>query len=68
MHLNDFELQVEAQYRVEDLRRLARPFRHADRSPRVRIAMAHALIAVANQIWRDERMPAEPATGKVALT
>lgn len=68
MYLNDFELQVLSQNRIEDLRNLARASHAARRQPRVRIALAHALIAVANQVWRDEDATAEPAPGTVALT
>lgn len=68
MHFNDFELQILAKYRIEDLRNMAGARRMSNRRPHIRIALAHGLIAVANQIWREETTQAEPAPRKVALT
>lgn len=67
MYYNDYELQALNTYRLEDLQRLARASRLATR-PRVRIALAHALIALGNRMYRDEARPREATRPKVALS
>lgn len=64
MYFNDFELDVQNQNRIEFLRDLAQPMSQPTSIRFVRISVAHALVGLANLIWRDE---AEPATTKVAV-
>lgn len=71
MQRNGFELQVMAQYKMDELRRSAesaRAIKRLDHQPRLRIAVAHALIALGNQIWREDVAAAEVAPRKAALT
>lgn len=69
MYFNDYELDILNRHRIDDLRGLAQATRRADSRPRIRIALAHGLVALANLIWQDERGAAEPAApqGKAAL-
>ena len=70
MYFNEYELEILNQHRIDDLRGLAQATRRADSRPRVRIALAHGLVALANVIWQDERAPMAPAAtsgGKAAL-
>lgn len=71
MQRNGFEMQVMAQYQIDELRRnaeMARATKRLDRRPRLRVALAHALIAMANQIWREDVARTDVAPRKVALT
>lgn len=68
MYFNEFELDVLNRHRIDDLRSLAQASRRPKRQPRARIALAHALIAIANLVWRDEVAPAKPAVGTVAIS
>lgn len=69
MYYNGFELRVMNEYKIEDLRRSAQASRVTIGRPVIRIAMAHALIAVANRIWREDvEQQMMPAPRKVALS
>lgn len=68
MYYNDLDLQVAARYKIDELRRRAETSCQTERAPRVRIALAHALIAVAYQIWHEEGPATEPAVPNAVLT
>jgi hypothetical protein len=64
MYFNEFELDALHRHRIDDLRQIAKASRQSNHEPRLRIALAHALIALASLIWHEE---AEQAAHNVAL-
>lgn len=67
MFFNEFDLETLNRSRIDDLRHLAEATRRTNRQPRLRMALARALMALATLIWQEDIAPAEQAPGKIAL-